>query len=309
MSLGGLLITAQIWKKNTQRFQLQKAAYGLDLFEIFVLIPKIPWLNDQLYVSPNIDKGQICWELFLPSNEQATKMDTVNGRIPAPVDGWSFFPLFRRVLYIQTVVVWDFWTITTSHPLMLPERWTPSSPRCFRDGSCSGFFLLSMGIPHFFDIRSFARHWSVMCFFCFTLPKGNLFFGQKLPFFYFLAPQKKPHILMDKILRIRDPSNTIKESCHFPCLFLREFSSIGMNSVLTKCSKIKDTSLQTWIMSSSIFQPSDLRMILNQIWSSGRPIWATQKAHCSLLKFPCSFHSSNLPGTKSSSVLSILEIS
>ena len=223
-----------------------------------------------------------------------------------------FFHDLEGFLYIQTVVVWDFWTITTSHPLMLPERWTPSSPRCFRDGSCSGFFLLSMGIPHFFDIRSFARNWSVMFFFVLPCQKATFFLDRNCRFLFFSTwnrPPKKSLILMDKILRIRDPSSTIKESCHFPCLFLREFSSIGMNSVLTKCSKIKDTSLQTWIMSSSIFQPSDLRMILNQIWSSGRPIWATQKTHCSLLKFPCSFHSSNLPGTKSSSVLSILEIS
>ena len=63
-------------------------------------------------------------------------------------------------------------------------------------------------------------------------------------------------------------------------------------------------------MSSSIFQPSDLRMILNQIRLEQQTPWVLhKKSDCSLLKFPCSFHSSNLPGTKSSSVLSILEIS
>ena len=121
-------------------------------------------------------------------------MDTVNGRIPAPVDGWSFFPLFRRVLYIQTVVVWDFWTITTSHPLMLPERWTPSSPRCFRDGSCSGFFCSAWEFPIFL-ISEVLREIDLWCVF-FVLPcqKATFFLDRNCRFLFFSTwnrPQKK----------------------------------------------------------------------------------------------------------------------
>ena len=39
--------------------------------------------------------------------------DTVDGRNPAPVEMYWYvvYPSIYKVLYIQTVVVWDFWTI------------------------------------------------------------------------------------------------------------------------------------------------------------------------------------------------------
>ena len=98
-------------------------------------------------------------------------------------------------LYIQTVVVWDFWTINTCHPLMLPERWTPSSPRCFRDGGVAVCFFAQHGNSPFFWNQKFARNWSVMFFF--TFPKGNLFWGGESSVFIFSTwniPPKKPHI-------------------------------------------------------------------------------------------------------------------
>ena len=172
-----------------------KTAYGLDLFEIIVLIPKIPWLNDQVYVSPNIDKGQICWELFLPSNEQATKMDTVNGRNPAPVDGWSFFPWFRRVFIHPNGGCLGF--LNHHHISSVDAARTMDTflPQVLQGWELQWFFFAQHGNSPFFWYQKFCEKLICDVFFCFTFAKRQPFFWTETAVFYFLAletaPQKK----------------------------------------------------------------------------------------------------------------------
>jgi len=138
-------------------------------------------------------------------------MDTVNGRIPAPVDGWSFFPLFRRVFIHPNGGCLGF--LNHQHMSSIDAARTMDTflPQVLQGwGSCSVFFCSAWEFPIF--LKSEVCEKLICDVFFFTFPKGNLFGGENLAFL-FLALETSPQknlILLDKILRIRDASNTFK---------------------------------------------------------------------------------------------------
>lgn len=164
---------------------------------------------------------------------------------------------------------------------------------------------------------------NVGIFHTWSLWERQPFWGEKLTFFLIFStwskpPPKKPHI--DG--QVRCESGTLKkrqqkESCRCPVLFLREFLPLVWIPFWQSVARLKIPVLQTWQhwsylqFSSQICEYFWTRSILEQppCFVPWTPLGADKKATVLCSNFHTATFCSNLPDTKSSSVLKIWEIS